>query len=137
MTTALTEEYCSTGLLIEWGGDGPGAVLQPAGVIDSATVWMFREAIADVPPATPLVVDLARVTFMDSAGLGALIGGIRRVRHLGGDVALASPRRSIARVLQTTGIDRISPVFDTVGAAAAACRAGLSADKGSDPALHL
>ena len=57
---------------------------------------------------------------MDSAGLGALIGGIRRAREAGGDVAVACSRPTLTRLLHTTGFDRIVPVTETVEAAATA-----------------
>ncbi len=49
-----------------------------------------------------LVIDLSRVPFIDSAGLGALIGGIRRTRELGGQVAVACSRPDATG--QPTGI---------------------------------
>lgn len=82
-------------------------VLTPTGVVDSSTVWVFRRAVSEVTAGLPVVVDLEGVTFMDSAGLGALIGATRRVRERGGDLAVAGPRRPVRRLLQTTGIDRI------------------------------
>jgi anti-anti-sigma factor len=55
---------------------------------------------------------------MDSAGLGALIGGIRRVREADGEVAVACSNPTLTRLLHTTGFDRIVPVTDTVEDAA-------------------
>ena len=61
------------------------------------------------PPRQRLLIDLSAVPFMDSAGLGALIGGIRRAREAGGDVAVACSRPTLTRLLHTTGFDRIVP----------------------------
>lgn len=63
--------------------------------------------------------DLSRVPFMDSAGIGALVGGIRRPRELGGDVAVACDRPALLRLLRTTGLDRIATTTHTVTEAAA------------------
>ena len=57
---------------------------------------------------------------MDSAGLGALIGGIRRAREAGGQVAVACSRPTLTRLLHTTGFDRIVPVTESIGAASTA-----------------
>ena len=57
---------------------------------------------------------------MDSAGLGALIGGIRRARESEGEVAVACSRPTLTRLLHTTGFDRIVPVTETLDAAVAA-----------------
>ncbi len=54
---------------------------------------------------------------MDSAGLGALIGGIRRAREADGEVAVACSRPTLTRLLHTTGFDRIVPVTETLDAA--------------------
>ena len=70
--------------------------------------------------ADALLIDLSDVPFMDSAGLGALIGGIRRTRENGGEVAVACSRASLTRLLHTTGFDRIVPVAESVDEAAKA-----------------
>jgi anti-sigma B factor antagonist len=70
-----------------------------------------------------LVIDLSGVPFVDSAGLGALIGGIRHTRELGGQVAVACSRPTLVRLLCSTGFDRVVDISDTVAAAAAALRA--------------
>lgn len=93
---------------------------RPSGELDAYTVGEFREALGKVAEATALLIDLSDVPFMDSAGLGALIGGIRRTREAGGEVAVACSRQSLTRLLHTTGFDRIVPVAESVDDAAAA-----------------
>ena len=66
---------------------------------------------------------------MDSAGLGALIGGIRRAREHGGEVAVACSRPTLTRLLHTTGFDRIVPVTETLDAAVAGRRPRRSAER--------
>jgi anti-sigma B factor antagonist len=73
-----------------------------------------------------VVIDLSEVPFMDSAGLGALIGGIRRAREHGGEVAVACSRPTLTRLLHTTGFDRIVPVTETLDAAVAAVASPVS-----------
>ena len=93
---------------------------RPVGELDAFTVSQFRQALADLASAPRLVIDMSAVPFLDSAGLGALIGGIRRARELGGDVAVACNRATLVRLLRTTGFDRIVTVADTVEEAVAA-----------------
>jgi len=95
-------------------------VCRPIGELDAYTVAQFREALAEFVGADRLLIDLSDVPFMDSAGLGALIGGIRRSREKEGDVAVACSSPTITRLLHTTGFDRIVPVAETVQAAATA-----------------
>ena len=109
----------STGpLIIDWDISGACLVCRPVGAIDAFSVSAFRDAVAGVRPEASLVVDLSGVSFLDSAGLGALIGAIRRLRQFGGEVAVASPRPLISRILRTTGFDRIVEVRETVQQAA-------------------
>ena len=99
-------------------------VLRLAGEVDAYTVGEFREALAAIEDVHWLIVDLSEVPFMDSAGLGALIGGIRRVREAEGDVAVVSTTAGLNRLLHTTGFDRIVPVTESLDDALAALAEG-------------
>ncbi|MHB1447200.1 MAG: STAS domain-containing protein [Acidimicrobiales bacterium] len=97
----------------------PGYIVcRPKGELDAFTVSQFREALAELATSARLVIDLSEVPFIDSAGLGALIGGIRRTREQGGDVSVACNRSTLIRLLRTTGFDRIVTVADSVEEAA-------------------
>jgi len=93
---------------------------RPVGELDAYTVGQFREALAELAATARLLIDLSDVPFMDSAGLGALIGGIRRAREADGEVSVACSRPTLTRLLHTTGFDRIVPVTETVDEAAQA-----------------
>ena len=80
-------------------------ICRPVGELDAFTVSQFRQALAELASTPRLLIDMAGVPFVDSAGLGALIGGIRR---------------TLTRLLRTTGFDRIVTVAETVEEAAAA-----------------
>ena len=90
---------------------------RPVGELDAYTVTNFREALGELATRPRVIIDLSEVPFMDSAGLGALIGGIRRAREHGGEVAVACSRPTLTRLLHTTGFDRIVPVTETLAAA--------------------
>lgn len=92
-------------------------VVRPIGELDAYTVPSFRESLTSHTDAPRLLIDLSEVPFMDSAGLGALIGGIRKVREAGGEVTVACGRPALTRLLHTTGFDRIVVVADTPAAA--------------------
>jgi anti-sigma B factor antagonist len=98
-------------------------VCRPVGELDAYTVGQFRESLGDLATNGRLLIDLSEVPFMDSAGLGALIGGIRRAREAGGEVAVACSRPTLTRLLHTTGFDRIVPVTETLDEAVAALAA--------------
>ncbi len=100
-------------------GDGY-VICRPVGELDAFTVIQFRLSLAELASNPRILIDMSGVPFVDSAGLGALIGGIRRARELGGDVAVACNRPTLTRLLHTTGFDRIVTVTETVESAAAA-----------------
>src|SRR5690606_3950657 len=95
-------------------------VCRPVGELDAYTVGQFRDALGELADKRYLLIDLSSVPFMDSAGLGALIGGIRRAREAGGDVAVACSRPTLPRRLPATGFDRVGPGTETVEVAVAA-----------------
>ena len=95
-------------------------VCRPVGELDAYTVSSFRDALGRLASSPKLLIDMSEVPFVDSAGLGALIGGIRRTREAGGEVAVCCNRPTLVRLLHTTGFDRIVTVADTIEDAAAA-----------------
>jgi anti-sigma B factor antagonist len=100
----------------------PGyVVVSVAGEIDMATAAQFREQLASVISggARRVVVDLARVTFMASAGIGVLTGTHRVLAGEGGSLVLAAPSPAVWRVLSVVGLDRVIPVTGSVADAAA------------------
>jgi anti-sigma B factor antagonist len=98
-------------------GDGY-TICRPVGELDAYTVGQFREALGELASKPKLLIDMSEVPFVDSAGLGALIGGIRRAREVGGDVAVCCNRPTLTRLLHTTGFDRIVTVTETLDDAA-------------------
>jgi anti-sigma B factor antagonist len=92
---------------------GDYTICRPAGELDAFTVGQFRESLTDLGGGGRLLIDLSGVPFLDSAGLGALIGGVRRAREAGGDVAVYGARPAVARLLHTTGFDRVASVSES------------------------
>ena len=57
-----------------------------------------------------VVVDLARMTFIDSSGLSALVGALKSIRSRGGELTLANPTRGTLRAFEISGLNRIFTV---------------------------
>jgi hypothetical protein len=60
--------------------------------------------------------------FIDSTGVGVLVGVWHRVRGTDDCLALAAPSRQARNILETTGLMRVLPVYDTEAEAVQACR---------------
>lgn len=63
---------------------------------------------------TRLIVNLTEVGFMDSSGLGVLVGALKRLTERGGELVLVCPEGSPLKVLMITGLDRVFPIHAAV-----------------------
>ena len=61
-----------------------------------------------------IVVDLAKVDWMNSSGLGILIGGLTTMRNNGGDLKLASITERIQSLLMITKLLTVFESYDTI-----------------------
>jgi anti-sigma B factor antagonist len=100
---------------------GTWTVVAVRGEVDVATAPRLREQLIALVAQgeTRLVVDLEAVDFLDSTGLGVLIGALKRVRLAGGDLSLVCTHARILKVLEITGLTQVFAVHPTVDAAAA------------------
>jgi anti-sigma B factor antagonist len=105
---------------IEISDEGDYRVLRPQGDLDVYTVGSLRDALGQmISDKTPkIVVDLDGVPFMDSSGLGALMGGVRRMREIGGDLAVACTREQHLKLFTITGFGEGVSIAPTVEEAA-------------------
>lgn len=56
---------------------------------------------------TMLILDMSGVTFMDSSGIGLILGRQRVMESLGGGIAVKNPSPSVRRILQVAGLSRL------------------------------
>lgn len=105
---------------IDISDEGDYRVLRPQGDLDVYTVGSLRDALGQmISDKTPkVVVDLDGVPFMDSSGLGALMGGVRRMREIGGDLAVACTREQHLKLFTITGFGEGVSIAPTVEEAA-------------------
>lgn len=90
------------------GPIGDCAVLQVTGEVDVYTAPMLREQIRELAAkgSVHLIADLSQVDFLDSTGLGALVGGLKRLREASGSLALVITTPRILRIFQITGLTK-------------------------------
>lgn len=100
-------------------------VVEVHGEVDVYTAPMLRERLLELinGGAHRLVVDLSRVDFLDSTGLGVLVGALKRLRTSGGVLALVCPKESLLKIFRITALDRVFPLYDSVEAATAGAAA--------------
>ena len=78
-------------------------------VLDAASAPLLRTELGRLHQegCRHVVLDLADVSFVDSAGLGVLIAALKRFRANRGSLRLRRPHRQVARMFETTGLDVI------------------------------
>lgn len=88
------------------------ATISAAGEIDLATVNKLRSAIAEAMQqgARHLTLNLNKVSYIDSSGLGTLIGAHKRLASSGGTLTIRCSQARILRLLAITGLDRVLTV---------------------------
>jgi anti-sigma B factor antagonist len=94
------------------------AVVAVEGRLTATGVPRLRQAIDEaVTGGRPrVVVDMAAMEFIDSSGIGALIGGLKAARLADGDLRIAAVREPVRRVLKLTNLDRVLREYPTAEA---------------------
>jgi anti-sigma B factor antagonist len=108
-------------LVIDRADQEDTPVVALRGELDVDGVSEVREALlaAIGDGGRRVVVDLEALDFIDSAGLGVLVGGLKRARTNDGDLALVCTSRNVLKVLELTGLTRVFAIHDSREAAVA------------------
>jgi anti-sigma B factor antagonist len=95
-------------LRIDSSAQDSQATIIAAGEVDLATVGQLSTAIADTiqAGATALTVNLDSVTYLDSTGLGALVGAFKRLTAIGGTLTIRCAQPRLLRLFTVTGLTR-------------------------------
>ncbi|CAN5221533.1 hypothetical protein BH18ACT4_BH18ACT4_06720 [soil metagenome] len=97
------------------------AVLAVHGEVDVATAPRLREQVLALVADgyEHIVIDLEGVEFLDSTGLGVLVGALKRVRTHGGELSLVCTRPRVLKVFEITGLTRVFAIHGSVASAVA------------------
>jgi len=88
--------------------------------IDTTTIRLFRRELADaIAAGQALVVDLSRVRFIDSAGLGALLSGSRQLAGAGLDLRLCALTPPVRTLFELVRLHRVFDIANTLDEAVA------------------
>ncbi len=108
-----------TDLEITIKNEGDITIIDLAGEVDAYTSSRFREvmlqAIEDGVPN--LIVKMVNVEYIDSSGLGALVGGLKRVSEKNGKIVVVSDSPQVKKVFEITGLEKVFKLFDNEEAA--------------------
>lgn len=102
--------------------EGDYTVLAVGGEVDVYTAPRLRERLIELVDggARKVIVDLGTVEFLDSTGLGVLVGAHKRLRGAGGTLSLVCTREPLLKIFRITALDQVFPLFGSIDAATAA-----------------
>ncbi|MEN6371540.1 MAG: STAS domain-containing protein [Armatimonadota bacterium] len=95
-------------------------IIELVGELDSYTCAQFRDTMIDVIEQghPSVVVSMAGVEYIDSSGLGTLVGGLKRASESGGKIAVVCSSNQIRKVFEITGLEKVFPLFEDESEAA-------------------
>jgi anti-sigma B factor antagonist len=96
-------------------------IIEVSGEIDVYTAPKLRECITGLVDEghRKLVVDLEKVEFMDSTGLGVLVGGLKRVRTHEGSLELVCTQERLLKIFRITGLGKVFAIYGSQAEATA------------------
>ena len=99
-------------------------VIDVAGAIDIYTAPRLRELLIDLVSTDNyhLIINMDQVEFLDSTGLGVLVGGLKRVRAHDGSLDLVCTRERILKLFRITGLTKVFGIHETVNQAITATK---------------
>ncbi len=94
-------------------------VITVDGEVDVYTSPSLKQALVSASDdgCATIIVDMDRVSFIDSSGLGVLVGALRRMREASGELRLVMSRDNLVKIFRITGLDRVFPMYSTVAEA--------------------
>ena len=97
-------------------------VIDVGGEIDIYTAPRLRELLIDMVSKNnyQLIVNMDKVEFLDSTGLGVLVGGLKRVRPHDGSLDLVCTQEPILKIFKITGLTKVFGIYQSVDQAIAA-----------------
>lgn len=98
------------------------SVVDVKGEIDVYTAPKLREKLIELVSegSYDVIVNLEGVDFLDSTGLGVLVGALKRVKAHDGSLSLVCTQDKILKIFKITGLTKVFPIHASVDDAAAA-----------------
>ena len=98
---------------------GDHTVIEVGGEVDVYTAPKLRDCITELVGAGTydIVIDLEAVEFLDSTGLGVLVGGLKKVRAHDGSLDLVCTQERLLKIFRITGLAKVFVIHDSVGLA--------------------
>lgn len=104
---------------VEIDSENPTVLVTVNGAIDLFSSGALKKELSALLESgkTDFLFDLSAVDFVDSSGLGVLVGTFKQVRVGKGDVLLAGLRPAVKKIFELTRLDKVFTIYDSIEAA--------------------
>jgi anti-sigma B factor antagonist len=101
---------------VETTSRGNATILTLRGEIDVYTAPRLRQAIVDVVDggAQHVVLDMEKVEFLDSTGLGVMVEGLKRISGRDGTLSVVATQDKILKIFDITGLNKAFGMYGSV-----------------------
>ena len=102
---------------VKFSNKGANLIVGLAGELDHHCAdYVKRKVDAEIFKSTTknIIFDFSKVNFMDSSGIGVIMGRFKNVQKLNGKLAVVNPTPQIRRIFELTGFQRIIPIYDSI-----------------------
>ncbi|MBR5547877.1 MAG: anti-sigma factor antagonist [Clostridia bacterium] len=101
--------------MLQYKPFGDAVTVVIAGELDHFAAPQIRRMLDDVirdPAVTDVVLDLEKLTFMDSSGIGVLLGRLRILQSRGGTLSVRNMQPSVEKLFRLSGLQRVIRIED-------------------------
>lgn len=102
---------------IKFANKGTTLVVNVVGELDHHSADHVRQKIdGELLKSTTknVIFDFSKLSFMDSSGIGVIMGRYKNVNKLGGSMAIVSLNTQINRIIEMSGISKMIPVYESI-----------------------
>lgn len=102
---------------VKFSNKGSTLVVSIIGELDHHSIEYVREKVdVEMMKATTknMILDFSKVSFMDSSGIGVIMGRYKNIMKLNGKAAVTNASAQIQRILEMSGILKIIPMYDSI-----------------------
>ena len=95
---------------------GNSLVVKINGEMDHSNSNGYRQEIDNEirnRPVKNLIFDFKDLDFMDSSGIGMILGRYKTIKSLNGNVMIASPKKQVEKIINISGLHKIIPIYET------------------------
>lgn len=113
----FTKENGGASMQVKMSNKGTNLIVSLIGEIDHHSAELIRNKVdSEIVKATTknVLMDFSKVSFMDSSGIGVVVGRYKSIVQLKGNLYIINPSIQIRKIFEMSGINKMVPIYDTI-----------------------